>query len=143
MSIAGKHLSFEPRIREGTWLRESSIATAMIDVSDGLAGDAGHLARRSEVAVTIELEKLILDAGVAEAAERAGDPGAVFAAAGGEDYELLVAMPPLFGASEADACREDTGVALTLIGRAEAGEGVHVLLDGHPLDIAGFDHFDQ
>lgn len=131
-----------PRIETGRWL-VSHGAHAMIDLSDGLAGDAEHLARRSEVAVTIELEKLILDTGVAVAAERAGHPARAFAAAGGEDYELLVAMPPVFGAVQADACLAETGVALTLIGRVEAGDGARLLLDGGALDIAGFDHFDR
>jgi thiamine-monophosphate kinase len=129
-----------PRISTGQWLASHG-AHAMIDLSDGLAGDAAHLAARSEVEVIIQLDQVPLGPGVAEAAVRAGSPPSLFGAAGGEDYELLAALPATFGSDDAKACREATGVELTAIGHVERGDGVQLLLDGQPQIVVGFDHF--
>lgn len=123
----------EPRIRAGRWLAEAG-ATALIDLSDGLAGDARHLACASDVALVLELERLPLGPGVIAAASAAGEAPAAFAAQGGEDYELLATLPP--GADPAGC-----PAPLSRIGRVEAGAGVHLRLDGRELELRGFDHF--
>jgi len=102
------------RVEEGK--RLARVATAMLDVSDGLAADAGQLARRSGCRVAIELERVPL----AEGAELA-DAGF------GEDYELLAATPDPLG--------------FPVIGRCEEGSGVAVTLHGEPVDLAGWEHF--
>ncbi len=88
----------EPRITAGRWLAQHG-ARAMLDLSDGLGGDAAHLAAASGVAVDIDLALLPLADGVSQEANRLGQSPMRFAAEGGEDFELLVALPPDFDAA--------------------------------------------
>src|ERR1019366_6207245 len=88
-----------PRIGVAQWLAAHG-ATAMMDLSDGLGGDAEHLAAASGVQLQIELERLPLHASVAPAAHRIGEPPELFGAIAGEDYELLVTLPGGFAGAE-------------------------------------------
>jgi thiamine-monophosphate kinase len=88
----------------------------MLDISDGLALDAAHLAARSGCRVAIELERVPLAEGAL-----VSDLGF------GEDYELLAATPDALGFS--------------VIGRCAEGSGVVVTLHGEPVELAGWEHF--
>ncbi len=102
------------RLEEGR--RLAAVAHAVIDVSDGLAQDAAHLARRSGCALVIDLDQVPLA------------PGAVTEDLGfGEDYELLAATPNPLGFTE--------------IGRCEEGEGVELRLRGERVELGGWEHF--
>jgi thiamine-monophosphate kinase len=129
-----------PRIEAGVWLAAHG-ATAMLDLSDGLAGDAQHLAAASGVQLTLDLADIPVARAVVPEAERLRLAPAAFAAQGGEDYELLVALPSGFAKVDAEAFRQATGLGLTRIGTAAAGAGVRLLLGPDEVTLAGFDHF--
>jgi thiamine-monophosphate kinase len=130
----------QPRLELGQ--RLVGIAHAMLDVSDGLVADLGHLCAASGVAAVIETGKLPLSA-AAQPAVRSERQWLMAALGGGDDYELLFAAPAGAAAEIADLVQE-TGVPVTAIGRIESGSGVRVLAaDGAPLAVpsAGYHHF--
>jgi thiamine-monophosphate kinase len=105
----------------------------MLDVSDGLAADAGHLAAASAVRCVIDSDRVP----VHPAAETPGR-----ALVSGEEYELLVALPGDATAALGREFESRFGVPLTRVGSIESGSGVEVVREGKAIDVpAGFRHF--
>lgn len=130
------------RLREARWLAEELGVSAMIDVSDGLAGDAAHIAAASRVALDVDTAAIPVAELLAHYANR--DLALNRALGGGEDYELLFTVPAGRGADRAGEFENKFGVPITRIGRVREGEGVRWLgEDGspRPLEVRGFDHF--
>ena len=129
----------QPRVKLGQGL--IGLATSAIDVSDGLVADLGHIADASGVRAVIEWESVPLSAAMER--YRAHPLIQRCALAGGDDYELAFTSPR--GMDPAlDLLAGRVGVAVTRIGRIEAGSGVTVLDHAGkslPLVETGFDHF--
>jgi thiamine-monophosphate kinase len=121
----------EPRLVAGRRLGALG-ATAMIDISDGLAADARQLAAASALTLEIALERIPCWPGVS----------AIDALASGEEYELLVALPPTFSGSDASRFTAEAGVAIARIGRCATGSPeLRVTERGRPVAApAGWDH---
>lgn len=135
-----RYLLPQPRLGLAEGLR--SLAHAAMDVSDGLVQDLGHLCRQSAVAAEILVADLPLSAAAQAALE--DDPSCLAALlGGGDDYEILFTAPAEHKAALLDLA-EQSGIALRIIGRITAGQGVRVLdRQGQTLAIeqAGWRHF--
>jgi thiamine-monophosphate kinase len=112
---AGRFVRPPLRLEEGR--RLAAAATAMLDLSDGIAVDAGRIAERSGVRCVVDLDRIPFA------------PGATVEDIGfGEDYELLAAVP-------------GDPLGFTVVGRCERGDGVALLRGGEPVALGGWEHF--
>ncbi len=128
-----------PRLRAGRLLSERGIASSMIDVSDGLVGDAGHIATESRVGIEIEREKVPVSGAIYEVDKSIME----HALNGGEDYELLFTVPEDKINALCDIT-EELGTTVTEIGRVTGGTGVRVIGgDGSEVELSstGYEHF--
>jgi len=140
-SSLGRHLAFEPRLREGAWLREGGWARAMLDVSDGLAADLKHLLDASGCGAHVELDRVPLAPALrglppADARRRALGEG--------EDFELLCAVDASRITAFEAAWRGAFKIPCTRIGTLTPEAGLRIsAADGvlPPAGKDGYDHF--
>lgn len=145
-SLTGKHLDFEPRLIEARWLAEHFIIHAMMDVSDGLAGDLRHILTASTVGAEL-LKSAVPISREAKLIARKGDaakPAFVAALTDGEDFELLFTVASKQAVPLLDAWKQRfRTLKLSCIGKIVADEGLR-LRDSQgvrPLTAHGYVHF--
>ncbi|OGU06441.1 MAG: thiamine-phosphate kinase [Geobacteraceae bacterium GWC2_58_44] len=138
--LVARQLDPQPRVAAGVALAEAALASAMIDVSDGVLADLGHICELSGVGARVELARLPLSDQYR--ADCGADPFAL-ALSGGEDYELLFCTPRGKGV-QVEALFDSLGLRVSRIGEITKGEGVELITpDGgvYAPALRGFDHF--
>jgi len=128
-----------PRVAEGRFFATSRNVDALIDISDGLATDVNRLAGASECGAVVE--DVPVSAAAAAVAAALGEEGASFALAGGEDFELLVAIRPRAFKYLASRYAARFGRELIRVGSLRDEPGV--IRNGTPLERSGWDHFER
>jgi len=141
--LAQRHFDPTPRVNLGCALAQTGLATAMIDLSDGLLADLGHLLSASSVGARIEIETLPLSAAFRQALEQ-NQALIDLALSGGEDYELLFTAPAAAAALLADLAQK-SATPITRIGTVlPLVNGLQLFANGQqrPLPAGqGYKHF--
>src|SRR5262249_51876416 len=143
-AVTAAHLRPTARVAEGRRLGAAKGVHAMMDCSDGLATDLGHICRESRVGARVALDRLPVDPAAREVATALDADALAWATSGGEDFELLLTCDPAEGVALRDGLGKATGTALTVIGEIEElGPGPRFLdAGGLPVSMrAGYEHF--
>jgi len=145
-SLGEKHLSFEPRLEEARWLAEHFPIHAMLDLSDGLAGDLRHMLNASRTGAEILKSAVPVSRAAKLRAKEGSASKSAFVAAltDGEDFELLFAVASKNAVKLLDAWKEKfPKVKLSCIGKIVAGGGILIRdkLGSHQLNAHGYVHF--
>ena len=143
-SLAGKHLDFEPRLAEARWLAEHFHIHAMIDLSDGLAGDLRHILHASRVGAEILKSAVPVSRAAKLRARESAKPAALAALTDGEDFELLFTVASKDAVKLLDGWKKKfPKLKLSCIGKIVAGDGILIRdkTGSHKLTAHGYEHF--
>jgi thiamine-monophosphate kinase len=145
-SLEGRHLAFEPRLPEARWLAQNFSIHAMLDISDGLAGDLPHILRASRVGATLRAAAIPISREARHAAKlrTAGKTALQAALTDGEDFELLFTVASRDAVPLLDAWKKEfPNLALACIGKITAGGGITIEDKGGArlLTDHGYVHF--
>jgi thiamine-monophosphate kinase len=145
-SLAGKHLDFEPRLKEARWLAENFEIHAMIDVSDGLAGDLRHILRGSGGGAELLSQSIPISraAKLQGRGESSAKPPLLAALTDGEDFELLFTLASSDAVAVLDKWKEKfPDLPLTCIGRITEAPGVKLRdkTGVREFELRGYEHF--
>jgi thiamine-monophosphate kinase len=145
--LLGRYLAPTPRVPEAALIAGQRQATAMIDLSDGLSSDIGHICEQSRVGVRIWAAELPIPPAVQQVAGWLNQPPWQLALAGGDDYELCFTAPAAAADELAALVARETGTPVTIVGEILPAEHGHRLLLADrqelPLEAAGWQHFRQ
>ena len=145
-SLAGRHLDFEPRLAEARWLAEHFSIHALMDISDGLAGDLRHLLHASRVGADLRSSSIPIsrEAKLAAREKSSGKPALLAALTDGEDFELLFTLAAKSAVPLLDAWKKQfPDLPLTCIGKITTQPGLR-LRDQQgvrELGVKGYEHF--
>ena len=147
-SLAGKHLNFEPRLKEAQWLAANHSIHAMIDVSDGLAGDLPHILKASGVGAELLSSAIPISraARLAKQRDRSAKPPLESALTDGEDFELLFTTASQEAVSLLDSWKKQfPDLPLGCIGKTTAESGLRIRdkKGAQPLAADGYVHFQK
>ncbi|NCC59889.1 MAG: thiamine-phosphate kinase [Verrucomicrobiae bacterium] len=144
-SRSGKHLDFIPRIEQAKWLADHFEIHALMDVSDGLAGDLQRLIEASGLGLELLSESIPVSKEAKQAARQSGASALSRALSDGEDFELLFTVPASVAVKLLDAWKERfPGLRLSCIGKVVPEKGIRILSRSGrltKLDCHGYDHF--
>jgi thiamine-monophosphate kinase len=145
-SLAQKHLDFEPRLAEARWLAEHFTIHAMIDLSDGLAGDLRHILQASDVGAEILKSAVPVSRAAKSNAKQSSSAKPAFVAAltDGEDFELLFTVASKNAVKLLDGWKKKfPKLKLSCIGKIVAGDGILIRDKGgsHKFNASGYVHF--
>lgn len=144
-SRSGKHLDFIPRIEQAKWLADRFEIHALMDVSDGLAGDLQRLIEASGLGIELLSETIPVSKEAKKAAQQGGASALNRALSDGEDFELLFTVPASVAVELLDAWKKRfPDLKLSCIGKVVSERGVRVLSRSGRftnLDCHGYDHF--
>lgn len=138
-----RHLDPEPRVSLGLALADATIPTAMIDISDGLIADLGHILKQSARGGRVRIADLPLSGDYREYCGRYGADPHALSLGGGEDYELLFTLPAA-RLAEAQKLGAATSAPISVIGEIVAEPGVYVVTPqggSYEASSKGYDHF--